>query len=96
MTRKASRSRCTAAIEKIAEEVAASHSMQEKFFLQQAERHAFIQSRNASITVIDEQEVLRRSKLVIKADLDLIVFQKEHRLISEDEFRAQANRLLGK
>jgi len=75
MTRKASRFRCTAAIEKIAEEVANSNAMQERFFHQQSERHAFKQSRNASITAIDEQEVLCRSKLAIKAELDLLVFQ---------------------
>jgi hypothetical protein len=37
MTRKTSRSRCTAAIEKIATEVAASIAMQEKFLQEQSE-----------------------------------------------------------
>ena len=80
MTRKASRSRCTAAIEKVAEEVAASNAMQEK--------------KNATISAIDEQEVKRRSKLAIKAELDLLVFQKDHGLISDTEFREHAGRLL--
>ena len=94
MTRKASRSRCTAAIEKVAEEVAASNAMQEKNFQQQSERHAFKQSRNATISAIDEQEVKRRPKLAIKAELDLLVFQKDHGLISDTEFREHARRLL--
>jgi hypothetical protein len=96
MTRKASRSRCTAAIEKIAEEVASSNVFQEKFFKEQSERHAFKQSRNATISAIDEQEVIRRSKLSIKAELDLLVFKKDHGLISAAEFRDEANRLLAK
>ena len=83
LTRKASRARCTAATEKIAAEVSASNVMQEKFFHQQSERHEFTQGRNAAITAIDEQEVIRRSKLAIKADLDLLVFPKEQGLISE-------------
>ena len=94
MTQKASRSRCTAAIEKIAEEVATSNAMQAKFFQQQSERHAFKQSRNASIATLDEKEISRRSKLAIKAEFDLLVFQKEHGLLNEHEFRAQASRLL--
>ena len=91
MTRKASRSRCTAAIEKIADEVASPNAMQEKFFQQQSERHAFKQSRNSAISAIDDREVLRRSSLALKADLGLLVFQKDHGLISEAEFRSQAN-----
>lgn len=96
MTRKASRSRCTAAIEKNAEEVALSNAMLEKFFTQQSERNDFKESRNASISAIDEQEVLRRSKQATKAELDLLVFQKDHGLISEEQFLSQANRLLAK
>ena len=96
MTRKANRSRCTTAIEKIAAEVATSNAMQAKFFQQQSERHAFKQSRNASIAALDEKEISRRSKLAIKAEFDLLVLQKEHGLLNEHEFRAQASRLLGK
>lgn len=94
MTRKASRSRCTAAIERIAEEVSSSNTMQEKFFHQQSERHSFKQSRNAAVTAIDEQELSRRSKLAIKAELDLLVFQKDNGLIDVTEFKSQATFLL--
>lgn len=96
ITRKVSLSHCTAAIENIAVEVAFSNSLQEKFFQQQSERHDFKHNRHASIAAIGQQEVLRRSKLAVKPEINLLVLQKDHGPINDEKFRSQNNRLLSK
>lgn len=93
-TKKESRSRCTAALEKIAAEMTSSNQMHEKFFSEQSARHAFKQSRNSTVQAMDVQDLARKSTLNTKAALEMLVIQKQHGLLTEEAFKAQAKALI--
>jgi hypothetical protein len=96
MTRQASRSRCTAAIEKIATEVSASNAMQEKFFQEQSERHASNSAEMRALVPSTSRRTYDVRSWQSKQTSIYLCSRRSMALINEEDFRAQASRLLAK
>jgi len=83
MTKKESRSRSTLAIESIANNSVTQTSLQEKFFQEQSEKHKLLKQSS-------EVQLRLKKQMLNKAAFELLIMKKQHGLITEEEFKAQA------
>lgn len=87
MTKKASRSRSTLAIESIAGNSLTQTSMQEKFFKEQSEKHDLMKE-SAGL------QLRLKNQMLNKAALEMLILKKQHGLITDEAFVTEASRLI--
>ena len=94
LTKKESRSRSTLAIESIATNSSTQTSLQEKFFAEQSEKHNLM--RIAALEKQKESDLQLRLKqqALNKAALEVLIMKKQHNLLTDEEFQAQAKLLI--